>query len=84
MTYEQMQARQLRLSILLAAIFLVTMFSVPFLNAAFTEQMLTPVMGIPFVWLLCGIVLHLEFWALALIYTVYSNRWEEEVTSDGQ
>lgn len=84
MTYEQMQARQLRLSILLAAIFLVTMFSVPFLNAAFTEQMLTPVMGIPFVWLLCGIVLHLEFWALALIYTVYSNRWEAEVTSDGQ
>ena len=83
MTYEQMQAKQLKLSIFLALIFLVTMFSVPFLNAAFTEQMLTPVMGIPFVWLLCGIVLHLEFWAIAIVYTVYSNRWETEVISDG-
>ncbi|MGD9498727.1 MAG: DUF485 domain-containing protein [Armatimonadota bacterium] len=83
MTYEQMQARQLRLSVLLAVIFLATVFSVPFLNAAFPDQMLTPVLGIPFVWLLVGVVFHLEFWIIALVYTIYSNRWEEEMT-DGE
>lgn len=83
MTYEQMQRRQLKLSGLLAVIFLITVFSVPFLNAAFTEAMLTPVMGIPFAWLLVGILFHVEFWILALIYVTYSNRWETEVISDG-
>ena len=82
MTFEQMQRKQLKLSVLLAAIFLVTMFSVPFLNAAFTEQMLTPVLGLPFVWLLCGFLLHLEFWIIAIVYTTYSNRWETEVAVD--
>jgi len=83
MTYEQMQAKQLNLSALLAVIFLITVFSVPFLNAAFPSQMLTPVLGMPFVWLLVGILFHLEFWIIALVYTVYSNRWEEEMT-DGE
>ncbi len=82
MTYEQMQARQLKLSGLLAVIFLLTVFSVPFLNAAFPDQMLAPVMGIPFVWLLVGVFFHVEFWIIALVYTIYSNRWETEVISD--
>ncbi|MFO8080787.1 MAG: DUF485 domain-containing protein [Armatimonadota bacterium] len=84
MTYEQMQRRQLKLSGLLAVIFVVTVFSVPFLNAVMPETMLTPVFGIPFVWLLVGVIFHLEFWAIALIYVTYSNRWEEEVISDGK
>jgi len=83
MTYEQMQAKQLKLSLLLAVIFLITVFSVPFLNAAFPDRMLTPVLGIPFVWLLVGICFHLEFWIIAVVYTRYSNRWEEEMT-DGE
>lgn len=83
MTYEQMQRRQLKLSGLLAVIFLITVFSVPFLNAAFTEAMLTPVMGIPFAWLLVGVFFHIEFWIIALIYVTYSNRWEQEVIRDG-
>lgn len=81
MTYEQMQRRQLKLSGLLAVIFVLTVFSVPFLNAWIPDAMLTPVLGIPFVWLLVGIVFHLEFWAIALIYVTYSNRWEAEVMS---
>jgi len=83
MTYEQMQAKQLTLSLLLAVIFLITVFSVPFLNAAFPDQMLTPVLGIPFVWLFVGILFHVEFWIIAVVYTRYSNRWEEEMT-DGE
>ncbi|MGI5819608.1 MAG: DUF485 domain-containing protein [Armatimonadota bacterium] len=83
MTYEQMQRQQLKLSGLLAVIFVLTVFSVPFLNAAMPETMLTPVLGIPFVWLLVGIFFHLEFWAIALIYVTYSNRWESEVIGDG-
>lgn len=82
MTYEQMQARQLKLSVLLAAIFLLTVFSVPFLNASMPEQMLTPVLGIPFVWLLVGVFFHLEFWVIAVIYTTYSNRWEDELIDE--
>jgi len=83
MTYEQMQAKQLKLSLLLAVIFLITVFSVPFLNDAFPTQMLTPVLGIPFVWLFVGILFHVEFWIIAVVYTRYSNRWEEEMT-DGE
>jgi uncharacterized membrane protein (DUF485 family) len=81
-TYEQMQRRQLRLSGLLAVIFLVTVFSVPFLNAAVPETMFAPVFGIPLAWLLVGILYHVEFWVMALIYVTYSNRWEREVLSD--
>ncbi|MFP3904303.1 MAG: DUF485 domain-containing protein [Armatimonadota bacterium] len=81
MTYEQMQARQLRLSALLAVIFLISIFSVPFLNYAFTESMLRPVMGIPFTWLLVGIIFHVEFWIMALVYVTFSNRWEEELAN---
>ncbi len=83
MTYEQMQAKQLKLSMLLAVVFLVTVFSVPFLNAAIPDQMITPVLGIPFVWLLVGVLFHVEFWIIALVYVTYSNRWEQELTSDG-
>lgn len=79
MTYEQMQAKQLQLSILLAAVFLVSMFAIPFLNRAIPETMLSPVMGVPLVWLVVGILLHLEFWTIAIVYTVYSNKWEREI-----
>jgi len=82
-TYEQMQRQQLKLSGLLAVIFLVTVFSVPFLNYAMPDAMLTPVLGIPFAWLLVGILFHLEFWIIAFVYVTYSNRWEREVLSDG-
>lgn len=81
MTYEQMQAKQLRLSIVLAAVFLVSMFAIPFLNQAIPDTMLLPVLGMPFVWLLVGILLHLEFWIIAIVYTVYSNRWEREISN---
>ncbi len=82
MKYEQMQDKQLKLSILLAAIFLVSMFIVPFLNNSMTDAMIAPVLGIPFVWLFVGIVLHLEFWIMAIVYTTLSNRWEGEVTDE--
>lgn len=82
MTYEQMQARQLRLSVLLAVIFLLTVFSVPVLNSVIPDQMLTPVAGIPFVWLLVGILFHVEFWIIAVVYTTYSNRWEDELIDE--
>lgn len=77
-----MQGKQLKLSRLLAVVFLLSIFSVPFLNAAATEVMLQPVFGIPLVWLFAGVVLHLEFWAIAIIYTRCSNRWEEMVEDD--
>ena len=79
MTYEQMQAKQLKLSVLLAVIFLVSMFVVPFLNKSMTEAMIAPVLGIPFVWLFVGILLHIEFWIIAVVYTTLSNKWEGEL-----
>ena len=82
MSYETMQRRQLFLSVILAAAFLLSIFSVPFLNHLVPETMLTPVLGIPFVWLAVGILLHLEFWAIAIIYTVASNRWESQVADN--
>ncbi len=79
MTYEQMQAKQLRLSAVLAVIFIASMFAIPFLNHSATDAMLRPVLGLPLVWLVVGILLHLEFWAIALLYTYLSNKWEGEV-----
>ena len=79
MTYEQMQKRQLRMSLVLAVVFLLSMFVIPFLNHAMPEVMLTPIMGIPFVWLGVGIILHLEFWTIAILYTLASNKWERQV-----
>ncbi len=83
MTFEQMQAKQLKLSVLLAVVFLTSVFIVPFLNYYFTEAMLTPVLGIPLAWLVVGIFLHIEFWIIAVVYTRFSNRWEQEVIRDG-
>lgn len=76
MTFRDMQRRQLRLSIRLAVVFLVSVFMIPFLNQLAPDAMLTPVFGVPFVWLYVGVVLHLEFWTIAIVYTVLSNRWE--------
>jgi uncharacterized membrane protein YagU involved in acid resistance len=56
--------------------FIVSVFTVPLLNHAAPDAMLSPVLGIPFVWLYVGVVLHLEFWIIAIVYTVLSNRWE--------
>jgi uncharacterized membrane protein (DUF485 family) len=75
-TFHDMQRRQLRLSIALAVLFLVSVFTIPVLNLVIPEVMLTPVLGIPLVWLYVGILLHVEFWTIAVIYTVLSNRWE--------
>jgi len=83
LTYEQMQGKQLRLSAVLAVVFLASVFVVPFLNSALPDAMLMPVMGIPLVWLWVGIVLHLEFWAIAIVYTLCSNKWEGEI-GDGR
>ena len=82
MTFEQMQHRQLRLSVTLAIVFLVSVFSVPVLNYVAPEAMLTPVLGLPFVWLYVGVLLHLEFWTIAVVYTVLSNRWERQLVDE--
>jgi hypothetical protein len=74
-----MQRRQLRLSVRLAAVFLVSVFMIPFLNQLVPDAMLTLVFGVPFVWLYVGVVLHLEFWIIAIAYTVLSNRWEADL-----
>ena len=79
MTFAEMQHRQLRLSLGFGALFLLSVFSIPILNQVAPDAMLTPVFGIPFVWLYVGVVLHLEFWAIAITYTVLSNRWERAV-----
>ncbi len=81
MTFEEMQRRQLRLSLGLATVFLLSVFTIPILNHVVPDVMLTPVLGIPFVWLYVGVVLHLEFWAIAISYTVLSNRWEKAVAA---
>jgi uncharacterized membrane protein (DUF485 family) len=82
-TFENMQRRQLRLSLALAAVFLVSVFTIPVLNQLAPDMMLTPVLGIPFVWLYVGVGLHLEFWGIAILYTVFSNRWERNLRHDG-
>jgi uncharacterized membrane protein (DUF485 family) len=77
MTAKDMQRRQLRLSMTLAVVFLVSVFVIPLLNFLAPDAMLTPVFGLPFVWLYVGVLLHLEFWTIAIVYTVLSNRWEQ-------
>jgi len=82
-TFIEMQRRQLRLSLGLAAVFLVSVFAIPLLNYLVPDVMLTPVLGLPFVWLWVGVVLHLEFWTIAILYTVLSNRWERALLEPG-
>jgi uncharacterized membrane protein (DUF485 family) len=81
-TFEDNQRRQLRLSVSLAVVFLVSVFAVPLLNYAAPEAMLTPVLGMPFVWLYVGVLLHLEFWTIAFVYAYFSNRWERTLRGD--
>jgi uncharacterized membrane protein (DUF485 family) len=81
-TFSEMQRRQLRLSVTLAVLFLGSVFTIPVLNYVAPDVMLTPVLGLPFVWLYVGVVLHLEFWAIAIVYTVLSNRWERELVDE--
>jgi uncharacterized membrane protein (DUF485 family) len=76
MTYEEMQQKQFNLSLVLAIIFLISIFVIPFLNYYLTEDMFTPIWGIPFAWLYVGVFLHVEFWISAFIYTLFSNQWE--------
>lgn len=82
MTFREMHRRQLRLSVVLAIVFIVSVFTVPLLNHAAPDAMLSPVLGIPFVWLYVGVVLHLEFWTIAILYTVLSNRWERALVDE--
>lgn len=84
MTFRDMQRRQLRLSVGLATLFLVSVFTIPVLNLLIPEVMLTPVLGLPFVWFYVGIVLHLEFWTIAIVYTVLSNRWERALVDTAE
>jgi uncharacterized membrane protein (DUF485 family) len=81
-TFSGMQRRQLRLSVTLAIVFLVSVFSIPVLNQLVPDAMLTPVLGVPFVWLYVGVFLHAEFWTIAVLYTVLSNRWERQMVDD--
>jgi uncharacterized membrane protein (DUF485 family) len=81
--FQEMQHRQLRLSLVLAAVFLVSVFVIPLLNYVAPDAMLTPVLGLPFVWLYVGVLLHLEFWTIAIVYTVLSNRWERALREPG-
>ena len=76
MTFGELHRRQVRLSVALAAVFFVSVFTIPVLNHLAPDAMLTPVLGLPFVWLYVGVGLHLEFWAIAIIYTLLTNRWE--------
>lgn len=82
MTFSEMQRRQLRLSLVLAVVFLASVFAIPLLNYVAPDAMLTPVLGLPFVWLYVGVVLHLEFWTIAIVYTVLSNRWERDLRDE--
>lgn len=82
MTFREMQRRQLRLSVILAVLFLGSVFTIPLLNYVAPDAMLTPVLGLPFVWLYVGVLLHLEFWGIAILYTVLSNRWERELRDE--
>ncbi len=50
MTFVEMQHRQLRLSLVLAVVFPVSVFVIPLLNYLAPDVMLTPVLGLPFVW----------------------------------
>jgi uncharacterized membrane protein (DUF485 family) len=84
MTVADMQRRQLRLSLTLAAVFLVSVFAIPVLNYMAPDAMLTPVLGLPFVWLYVGVLLHLEFWTIAIVYTVLSNRWEQALADQAE
>jgi len=81
-TFREMQRKQLRLSVTLAVLFLGSVFTIPLLNYVAPDAMLTPVLGLPFVWLYVGVVLHLEFWAIAIVYTVLSNRWERALRDE--
>jgi uncharacterized membrane protein (DUF485 family) len=84
MTIADMQRRQLRLSLTLAAVFLVSVFAIPVLNYMAPDAMLTPVLGLPFVWLYVGVLLHLEFWTIAIVYTMLSNRWEQALADQAE
>src|SRR4051812_15045876 len=70
--------RQLRLSILCAATFVVVLFGLPLANYFFPELMATRVGGFTFTWLVLGVLFFPFVWAIAWIFIRRSIALEEE------
>jgi uncharacterized membrane protein (DUF485 family) len=80
---HRLMRRQLRLSILCAATFVVVLLGLPLANYFFPEFMATRIGGFTFTWLVLGVLFFPFVWAIAWIFIRRSIALEEEETKWG-
>lgn len=75
---RHLMRRQLRLSVLCAAAFVVALLGLPLANRFAPELMARPVGGFPLSWLILGVLFFPFVWAIAWIFIRRSIRLEKE------
>lgn len=69
--------RQRRLSLSVAALFLVLLFAVPLVNLALPALAALPLFGLPAAWLLLAVILYPVLWGLGLYFTTTARAIED-------
>jgi uncharacterized membrane protein (DUF485 family) len=79
---HSLMRRQLRLSILCAAAFLVVLLGLPLANYYFPEFMAQRVLGFTLTWLILGVGFFPAIWAIAFYFIKRSIALEEEEVAE--
>lgn len=75
---HSLMRKQLRLSIVCGATFMVALLGLPLLNYFFPEPMATRVFGFTLTWLILGVLFFPFVWAIAYFFIKRSIALEEE------
>lgn len=78
-----MMARQLKLSLRVAAIFILVLIGLPLLNLYAPQVAATNVGGFTLTWLVLGVLFYPLTWVLSQWYVKDSERIEEELAKQG-
>jgi len=79
---HSLMRKQLRLSILCAASFMVALFGLPLANYFWPEFMATRIAGFTLTWLLLGVGFFPAVWVIAWVFVRRSTAMEREVEED--
>jgi len=74
---HHLMRRQLRLSVVCAATFLIALFGLPLLNYFFPELMATRVFGFTLTWFILGVLFFMFVWIISYLFIKRSIALEE-------
>lgn len=77
---DELIRRQLALSLRVASLFLVVLFTLPLLNRFAPQLMAVHVLGLPLHWLVLAALVYPMLWALGAYFVVTAKKHEDEFT----